>query len=246
MLLAVAAWRRSGTAASRPLIVALGLSALAMAFLSGTRTVLVIWTVYLLLAAYVAPRERMRLLLLAVGAGVALLLHGLLFTDALTQRLLGASGDYTSGRWDSITVWLARWADQPFGVGLGGIRAMLAAGRPALDGERVLEWPHDEFVRFLVEGGPIGLLFALGLVVCVVRLAIRGAVAMREPLGQTLLLALAADVVAEMTLQNFLNGVYQATAFVLLIGLMAARPVSLPLTEPIANRLDRPPRTGRR
>ena len=41
------------------------------------------------------------------------------------------------------------------------------------------------------------------------------------PLADTLGLVLAADVIAESMLQNFFNGIYQATAFLLLIGILA-------------------------
>ena len=57
-------------------------------------------------------------------------------------------------------------------MGLGAVRELLADGRPALDGTSLLEWPHNEFVRFYVEAGPPGLLFVVLLLTVLVQRAI--------------------------------------------------------------------------
>lgn len=196
-----------------------GAAALAMTFLSGTRTALVTWALFLALAM-LSGGSRRRLAALAGSVAVGLALHTLLVSESFAQRLQGA-GDYSSGRSYSLVVWLGRLAEQPLGIGLGGVRTALATERPAIDGERMLEWPHNEIVRLTVEAGPLGLAFAIGLVACTLRLALRGAAAAADPLRRDLLLVLAADVVAESLLQNFFNGIYQATAFLLLIGILA-------------------------
>jgi hypothetical protein len=196
-----------------------GAAALAMTFLSGTRTALVTWALFLALAM-LSGGSRRRLAALAGSVAVGLALHTLLVSESFAQRLQGA-GDYSSGRSYSLAVWLGRLAEQPLGIGLGGVRTALATERPAIDGERMLEWPHNEIVRLTVEAGPLGLAFAIGLVACTLRLALRGAAAAADPLRRDLLLVLAADVVAESLLQNFFNGIYQATAFLLLIGILA-------------------------
>jgi O-antigen ligase len=197
-----------------------GAAALAMTFLSGTRTALVTWALFLVLALRSGGGQR-RVAALAGTVALGLAVHTLLVSDSFAQRLQGGADDYSSGRAHSLAAWLGRLAEQPLGIGLGGVRTALAEERPAIDGERMLEWPHNEIVRLTVEGGPLGLVLVVGLIACTLRLALRGAAATADPLRRNLLLVLAADVAAESLLQNFFNGVYQATAFLLLIGLLA-------------------------
>lgn len=201
---------------------ALALLSLGMAFLTGTRTVLAITALFLLLALrrYEAD-DRRRLLLWCGGIATALVLHSLLVSDGLLLRLVGSGESYGSGRWQSLPVWLATIADAPFGIGLGGLRETMADGRPALGGDDLLEWPHNEIVRFTVESGALGLVFILGLLTLTVRRAWQAAAGPGSP-GADLALVLAADILAESLLQNAFNSVYQATVFLLLIGMLAA------------------------
>ena len=233
VVLAVAVWRSRPRGPAAILVLALGLVALAMAFLSGTRTVLVIWGIYLALTMVGDADDRRSTALLLLALMVAFLAYSFFVNDSLALRLVGASTEFTSGRADSITAWLARYAREPFGIGLGGVRAALADGRPELDGERLLEWPHNEFVRLLVEAGPVGLLFAVSLTIHALRCALAGAARLTDPLARALLRVLAADVLAEMLLQNYLNGVYQATVVFLLIGVLSSRPPE-PVLTPLA------------
>ena len=198
-----------------------GPAALAMTFLSGTRTSLVTLALFMALSLLAGGRRLGVMLGMAGGLAVALVLHTLLVSDSFAQRLEGGAGDYSSGRSHSLSVWLDQLAEAPLGIGLGGVRAALAVERPAIDGERLLEWPHNEVVRLTVEAGPLGLVLVVGLIVCTVRLAMQGAAATVDPLRRDLLLVLAADVIAESLLQNFFNGIYQATAYLLLIGILA-------------------------
>lgn len=201
---------------------AAGAAALAMIFLSGTRTSLVTLGLFLALSVIAGGRRPARVLGIAGGLAAALALHTLLVDGSFAQRLQGGAGDYSSGRSHSLAVWVGELAEAPFGIGLGGVRSALAVERPAIDGERLLEWPHNEVVRLTVEAGPLGFVLILGLIACTVRLALRGAATATDPLARDLLLVLAADVIAESLFQNFFNGVYQATAYLLLIGILAA------------------------
>ena len=199
-----------------------GLAALAMIFLSGTRTVLVTWGLFMALSLLAGRRRLGEMLALTGGLAVALLLHTVLVSDGFAQRLQGGGDDYSSGRSHSLAIWLGRLVDEPLGIGLGAVRRELAVERPAIDGERMLEWPHNEVVRLTVEGGPLGLVLIVGLLAYITQTAFRCARDAGDPLRRDLLLVLAADVVAESLLQNFFNGIYQATAFLLLIGILAA------------------------
>jgi O-antigen ligase len=118
------------------------------------------------------------------------------------------------------------------------VRELLANGRPALDGTAFLEWPHHELARLYVEAGPPGLLFVVMLLGIVLRRAARAAREDIDPVQRTLVLAVAADLVAEASLQNLLNAVYHATVLFLILTLAtsrlreATRP-ELPLAKPV-------------
>ncbi len=199
---------------------------LTMVLMTATRTAFVTVALFAVLLAATSPRPGavLRTLgLAAVGFGLAFLAWTLLVNDSFWLRLTGAAqDDFTSGRWSSVRFWLALAAEHPFGVGLGAVREMLADGRPALNGNELLEWPHNEFVRFYVEAGPPGLMLVVLLLGLLVRRA--ALAARREPdlARRTILLAVAADLVAEALLQNLLNAIYHATVLVLVLSLTAA------------------------
>ena len=174
-----------------------------------------------------------------LGLAIVFTLWTSLVSDSFFLRLIGAQEDYSSGRWASIGHWLSLSGDHPWGIGLGAVREQLAAGRPALDGTTLLEWPHNELVRLYVEAGPPGLLFVLLLLAVAVRRALATARRDVDPLQRTLALAIAADLVAEALLQNLLNAVYHATVLFLLLTLATTAPTepatapAMPIAEPV-------------
>lgn len=224
LLLAVA---RLGAARSwsrrLPILLLAGMS-LTMVLLTATRTALVTGALFALLSL-AASAHRMatlrRLAAAALGFALVFSAHTLLVSDSFYLRLTGGQEDFSSGRWTSIRHWLQLAGDQPWGLGLGTVREMLAEGRPALDGTTLLEWPHNEFVRFFVEAGPLGLLLVALLLALLVRRAVRAA-READPVRRTLLLAIAADLLAEAALQNLFNAVYHATVLILILCLAAA------------------------
>jgi O-antigen ligase len=229
LVLAATVARVAPNRRTKALAILLGAAALVMILLSGTRTVLVMLTLYATARLATAPSPARALrgaLIAALLLALATALYSLLWSDAFLTRLLFERDDYTSGRWASILYWLRLAGDAPMGLGFGAIRATLANGRPALDGEQLLEWPHDELIRFWVEAGPIGLLFILTLVGTLMARARRIALAPASPLQAALALALAADMLAESLFQNFFNGIYEATAFALI--LVAMSPAAAP------------------
>jgi len=210
----------------RALLLGVVALALVMLFLTATRTALLTLLLFALLDLAAGPwRGRAVRLALAAGAGaVVFTLFTLFVNDALWLRLVGAGpGDWTSGRAAALAHWTALAFDHPLGLGIGAVRRLFAEGRPMLDGARPLEWPHDEFVRFWVEGGLFGLAFALLLVGGLVVRAVAAAREAPDPLDRALLLALAADLLAQSLLQNYFNNVYQATAGVLTLVVLAGR-----------------------
>jgi O-antigen ligase len=209
----------------RLLTLALGAMSLAMVLLTATRTAFVTCGLFALLLAATAPRPAAtvrQLALAAAGFGLAFLAWTLFVNDSFWLRLTGAQGDFSSGRWSSLGFWLALAAEHPFGLGLGAVREVLADGRPALNGTELLEWPHNEPIRFYLEAGPPGVMFVVLLLGLLVRRAALAARRETDPVRRTLLLAIAADLVAESLLQNLLNAIYHATVLVLVLSLVAA------------------------
>lgn len=213
----------------RTLVLA-GLS-LVMVLTTATRTALVTATLFAGLAVLSSkrPADTLRpLAAAALGFGLAFLAWTLLVDGSFWLRLSGGQEDFSSGRWSSIRYWLGLAAQHPFGLGLGAVRDLLADGRPALGGDGLLEWPHNEPVRFYLEAGPPGPVFVVLLLGLLVRRAVRAARAEPDPMRRTLMLAIAADLVAESLLQNLFNAVYQATVLILVLTLTVATSRAVP------------------
>jgi hypothetical protein len=232
LVLATARLRQASRPADRALTLALGSMALAMVLLTATRTVLLTGALTALLLLRASPRPRETALQLAaagLGFAIAFLSWTLLVSDSFYLRLTGGQEDFSSGRWDSLRHWLMLAGEHPLGLGLGAVRALLAEGRPALDGTALLEWPHNEPVRFYLEAGPPGLLFVVLLLTLLVRRAALAAARETDPVRRALLAVIAADLVAEACLQNLLNAVYHATVLILVLCLTVttAMPSSL-------------------
>lgn len=199
--------------------------ALLMLFLAATRTTLLV-LLLVLLFHLVTCREaasRRRAVLLAVPALPVFALFTLFVSDALWLRLIGGAGDFSSGRAHSLPWWIARALEHPFGLGIGAVRRMLADGRPAIEGGHLLEWPHNEFVRFWVEGGWPGLLFVGLLVGGLLVRTLRFARRVTCPRARLLALAVLADLVAQSLLQNYFNNIYHATVMVAVLAMLLAR-----------------------
>lgn len=224
-LLATARLNQPLRARTRLATLALAGMSLTMVLLTATRTAFVTGGLFALLLVLAAPRrgEAARTLALAaLGLALAFTAWTLFVNDSFWLRLSGHQEDFSSGRWSSLRHWLALAAEHPFGMGLGAVREMLAAGRPALNGTELLEWPHNEPVRFYLEAGPPGLMFVVLLLGILARRALLAARCEPDPVRRTLMLAIAADLVAEALLQNLLNAIYHATVLILVLSLTAA------------------------
>lgn len=210
----------------RLLLVGVVVTAACMVLLTGTRTALATLIVLAVLATCSGtwrPLARPRALVLGLAAVCGVALLSTLLGDTLWTRLVELDrADYSSGRWPAILHWLALSGGTPFGLGMGTIRATLAAGRPFIGDGQLLEWPHNELVRFYVEAGVPGLVLVLLLLGETTRLALRRARLTGDPAERALILVIAADLWAQCLFQNYFNGVYQATVLVLLAGVLAA------------------------
>ena len=219
-----ASGERLGT---RCLGVAVAAMALVTVLETATRTVVL--TLALFAVFHLATAENwsvalVRLLAAACGLGLVFALYSALWNPNLLLRLGSTdTGDYGSGRLPSLAWWLGLMGDHPFGLGFGAVRELMADGKPFLEGESTLEWPHNEFVRFYVEAGPLGLAFILLLVGLLVRTALVAAAMDPVPERRALLLVIAADIVAESCLQNLFNAIHHATVLVLFLAAAAMR-----------------------
>jgi len=197
-----------------------------MTLLTGTRTALVTCVIHLVLDVATAerPGERFLRLVRAISSALGLLaVYTIVISDDFFERWLpGSSEDWSSGRADSLLHWLALAVDEPLGLGFGFVRERLAEGRPALDGSRLLEWPHNELLRFYVEAGLPGLLFVGLLLFELVRLAMRATRADTRPLRRATMLAIAADMLAQSAFQNYFNSIYYSIGLLLVLTTSAA------------------------
>ncbi len=201
------------------------LLALAMIFLAATRTTVAILVLFVLLDLIAGPGDRIRFWIRAlIPAALAFALATLLVSDVMWRRLVGLGlEEYTSGRLASWSYWFALAVRHPLGLGIGYVRQELAAERPWLDGGVPLEWPHNELLRFWVEGGWAGLVLIVLLMLALVKMALYAARNAARADERALALGLAADMLARSLLQNYFNEIYQATMAVLVIGLLAYR-----------------------
>lgn len=191
-------------------------TAAVMVLLTGTRTSLVTIGIYLLLDL-AGAREPARAFARAMSAvfavAVTVALHTIWISDDFLERLLiGSSDDWTSGRAVSQLHWLSAALEQPLGLGFGTVRELLRDGRPALDALHLLEWPHNEPLRFFVEAGTVGLLFVVLLLARLTALAVRAARYETAPLARALMLAIAADMLGQSLFQNYFNSIYHSVA----------------------------------
>lgn len=228
---AVAAARALDPATSRAhrlRAMALGMCSVALVLSAATRTVLLVGGISGALMVVVSQRPAataMRVSLGALAAMAVLAVYSLAWDDSFVGRLAGAdTEDWGSGRWPSIVHWMALLGDQPWGLGLGAVREMLAPGKPWLDGAQTLEWPHNELFRFFLEAGPVGLAFVLVFLGTLVRRAVRAATTTDAAPRRALVLVIAADLVAEALLQNLFNAVYHLTVLVLILCLASETP----------------------
>ena len=202
----------------------MALLALAAVFATATRTAVATMGVLgVLLLATSSNRSRQLRNLIGAGFVLALLLaiHTIVFSDVYLLRLIGNNGDdYSSGRWHSLAHWLAVAADSPLGQGIGSVREIMLDGRPGLSGGRFLEWPHNEFVRFYVEGGIPGLMMISLLVGGMTVRALRSARTATDPRLRMLVLVLAADMLAQSLLQNHFNMIYHSSMTMLILAML--------------------------
>jgi hypothetical protein len=232
LLLAATTWKRA-RCIGRVVRLGTGILALLMLLAAATRTPLVTLAILavLLLATTRARGVWLRRMALLALAGFAVLQVYAALVDDTPWRRLWSDGqpEWSTGRAVAVQDWLARADGHPFGLGLGTVRATLADGKPSLDGQDILDWPHNELVRLWVEAGPLGAAFLLVVLGTLCARAVRVArqVAVDawgpDPAAGMLALGLAADAIAQSLFQNWLNGVYHATFGVLVIALLDAR-----------------------
>jgi len=142
--------------------------------------------------------------------------YTIFISESFWLRIISADqDDYSSGRLHSIEHWLNIAASHPMGIGAGGVRELLNEGRPYLNGTDLLEWPHNEFVRYYLESGPLGLTLVCLLVGYLVHFALKSARRDHDLARKALMLIIASDLVAQSIFQNYFNTDSDAARLVL-------------------------------
>lgn len=240
LVVSAALFRPAGVMARAGLVLILAAAAW-MLMLTGTRSALLTLAFFVVLWAAsgrLGDLARPRVLGLGLLALVGFLILSIAASDTLWSRLVALGHDsYSSGRLPSIRHWLAMAAGEPLGLGIGAVRYLLAQGRTSIAGGHLLEWPHNELVRFWVEGGVLGFTLVLVLMGEVVRRAARRARVTADPVERVLLLAIAADMLTQCLVQNYFNSVYHATVLLLLLGMLAASEDEAPEASRISGRM---------
>lgn len=199
------------------IIILMIMASIFMIVSTATRTVLATLSILavLLIICHSRPAETaIRCIIALVGAVLIFAAYSYAISDTFWLRLTGAQGDFSSGRAHSVAHWLARASESPLGLGFGSIRDAMESGKPVISNGRPLEWPHNEFIRFWIESGPLGLLLILGFCTLLTARTLRAAQFAGNRTGSTLVLILTADLIARSLLQNYFNSVYDATVLV--------------------------------
>ncbi|MCB9943750.1 MAG: O-antigen ligase family protein [Geminicoccaceae bacterium] len=212
--------------------------ALLQVMLSGTRTAIMTLLVMAALSIIAGP-DRHRQIRIVLGAALVLTLafglHTLFISDTYFLRLTGAyDDDYSSGRLHSLAYWLTLAGDTPLGHGIGTVRDIMQDGRPWIADGRLLEWPHNEFVRFHVEAGFPGLALVVLLIGGMTRRALHKAARTTDPRERAFVLLLTADMIAQSLLQNHFNMIYNSTMMMLVLAMLCVDPDT---PRPIRSRL---------
>jgi hypothetical protein len=201
-----------------------GVCSLAMLLAAATRTPFLTLSFAMAMLLVAAPDRGRWARRLPVGAmliAVALLIYSLCVDASLWRRLWSdGQAEWSTGRTVAIDYWIQVSLDHPLGLGLGAVRDALGEGKPALDGEAILDWPHNEAIRLWVEAGPFGLAF---LILLLGTLLVRCLELCRRHSDHAMRAAAAvimADALAQSMFQNWLNGVYHATFGVLVVCLL--------------------------
>jgi len=195
-----------------------------MMLLTATRTALVTLALFAVFSLIAGPdrERRVRHMLLAGAAAIAVFAtFTLAVSDAFFLRLVSSEqADYSSGRLHSQLEWLERSDGHPLGLGLGSVRRSLEAGPLHIEDGHRLEWPHNEYLRHFVEAGWPGLVLITLLTGGLLRRAILAARLEPDPVRRSLVLVIAADMVAQSLFQNYFNTIYHATVMIMLLGLL--------------------------
>ena len=223
LALAAATFRRASLLGKLARLVTGGCS-LAMLLAAATRTPFLTLSLGMTMLLAVAPDRARWARLLPMGAALiaaALFTYTVGVDDSLWRRIWSdGQAEWSTGRAVAVDHWIQVSLDHPLGLGLGAVRDALGDGKPPLDGEAILDWPHNEAIRLWVEAGPIGLSFLLLLLGTLLARSL--AICRNHPDDATRVTAavVMADILAQSFFQNWLNGVYHATFGVVVVCLL--------------------------
>lgn len=159
--------------------------------------------------------QKLRIIGLLISGVVSFFLFSIFINDSLYIRIFeNPSGDYTSGRLSSISMWLDEMNNRGGALGFGYVRNNTVQ-------EIEFLWPHNEFFRFYIEGGILGLLIIillLGYVLFTLRLALTS---QNHIEIRYFMVAITSVMLVELNLDNFIHDIYGSSFYFLLLSIFA-------------------------
>ncbi len=159
-----------------------------------------------------------------LGAALASILLFTAYTafinDSLYVRIFeNPTEDYSSGRLNSVNLWLSEMHEHGGPLGFGHIRNNTIQ-------EIELLWPHNEFLRFYIEGGIPGAFLTFLMLIYAIS-TLRFSMRPNEPsLEKNLTLIIFSVFIVQMSVENFINNTFLSTLCFLLLSICTHSTIS--------------------
>lgn len=195
----------------------LACAAVWLMMLSGSRQIILITALFLILLIATQPWAQRRALLLTGIAVAGFFLFSYAIDDTLYTRLLGTDTQYyASGRLQAMQLWLDAMEQEGGALGLGYIRQHVNSETGHL-------WPHNAFFRFYVEGGLPGLALMVLLFAALALATFRTALYHPDRTIRLVALLFFSIFCVQLMLDNLIHQIYRAAFYYLFLTLAAHR-----------------------
>lgn len=195
------------------------ISALYLLFLGASRQsllILLISTGLVFLSGKWSSRRDVIIKLRCLGLFALFVMSFIIFTifvnDSLYIRIFDNQLDFTSGRLNSITMWIDEMNQHGGPLGFGYIRLNVIE-------EIEFLWPHNEFIRFYIEGGLLGLVIMI-LLLC--DIALNARVAFKTKPGNNVryfTVSIVSVMLVQLNLDNFIHNIYGGSFYFFLLSI---------------------------
>ena len=156
---------------------------------------------------------RMKIIALASISFVAFALFTIFVNDSFYIRIFdNPSGNYTSGRLYSMNLWFEEKQQHGDFLGFGYIRNNIIQ-------EMELLFPHDEFIRFFLEGGKLGLFLPFALLIystIILKISIYNGA---DSNVKDIIAVIYSIILVETNLDNFYHNIFFSTLLLSILSL---------------------------